>query len=430
MPFTVTMPKLSPTMDEGTVAKWHKKVGDHVLPGELLIDVATDKATIEFNALDEGWLRQILIPEGSIARINQAIALFGATEQESLEGYKPEGLVAEKPPEVEGLSQEKGEAAPKLTHEARAGFSLPAFVPEPPLESYSLPQERSAGEKIVASPLAKRLAKEQGLDLSAVKGSGPHGRIVAQDLAKAGPASPVAFGKRERPSFPSGEYEEEPLSPMRKVIGQRLQQSKTFVPHFYLTQEMDADPLLHLREELKAGGIKLTVTDFMIRAVALALREKSVLNSGYNTVSEKIIRFKTIDISVAVSVEGGLITPIVRYADFKSIAEISLEVKELAKKARAGKLKPEEYKGGSFTISNLGMYGVSEFIAVINPPQSSILAIAGVQERPVVRSGSIVIGHTINLTLSCDHRVVDGAMAAEYLATLKKYLEHPSLLLI
>jgi pyruvate dehydrogenase E2 component (dihydrolipoamide acetyltransferase) len=234
----------------------------------------------------------------------------------------------------------------------------------------------------------------------------------------------------QAPTTPPGTFEEIPTSPMRKVIGQRLQQSKSFVPHFYVRQEIDAEPLIGAREQLKNGGMKITFNDLIIRASALALRECPEVNSGFNSVTQSIIMFKTIDISIAVSMEGGLITPIVRHADYKNVGEISVEVKELADRARQNKLQPNEYKGGSFTISNLGMFGVSDFVAIINPPQSAILAVSGIEDCVRWKNDAAVPGKKMNLTLSSDHRVIDGALAAKFMKTLQKYLENPAILLV
>lgn len=436
MPFTLTMPKLSPTMEEGTIVKWHKKVGDRVQPGDVLIEVATDKATVEYNALDEGWLRQILIQEREEAIVNQPIAVMTAEEKESLEGYQPVGI----PPEPEVEQKVEAMAAPQPQQIASeevakkkggAGLMQPQFIPEPPMESidFQFPTETSE-KRILASPLAKKLAREKGLDLSTIKGTGPNQRIMSADLAKAQPAGLVHFGQRGTPSQPSGAYEEEALSPMRKVIGQRLQESKSFIPHFYVTQLIDAEPLAALREQLKNHDIKLSINDFIVRACAMALRQHPVINSGFNSVNQSIIRFKTVDISVAVSIDDGLITPIIRHADYKNLGELSVEIRALAQKARDGKLNPKDYKGGSFTISNLGMFGISEFQAILNPPQSAILAVSSIQETAIVRGQNVVAGKTLNLTLSVDHRVIDGVEAARFLQTLKKNLENPAILLM
>jgi pyruvate dehydrogenase E2 component (dihydrolipoamide acetyltransferase) len=437
MPFTLTMPKMSPTMEEGTIAKWHKRVGDHVEAGDLLLEVATDKATVEYNALDAGWLRKILLGDGGEAIVNQPIAIFTEEKNESIEGYKPEG--AEPAAKQEPVQEEEAKADTTISAGKTAPAAIapkpslrqPAFSPEPPLENYEFGRpEISAGNRIKASPLARKLAKEKGLDLSTTKGTGPGNRIVSRDLSMAQPAGVAVFGGSELPVEAAGSYVDEPLNQMRKVIGQRLQDAKAFIPHFYVSLKINAQPMIDAREQLKNLDIKVTFNDFVVRACALALRQHPNVNSGFNSVSNTIIRFKTIDIAVAVSIDDGLITPIIRHADFKNLGEISLEVKRLAARAKEGKLDPQEYKGGSFTISNLGMYGVSEFIAIINPPQAAILAIGGILQVPVVRNGQIVPGNEMTLTLSGDHRVIDGVAGAEFLRTLQKLLENPAVLLI
>lgn len=430
MPFTVTMPKLSPTMEEGSIAKWHKNEGDQVAADELLLEVATDKATVEYNALDGGFLRKILVPEGGHAVVNQPIAIFTVAKDESIEGYKPEGDAPKEEEQKPEEAQASAKDAPKAAKAAvKAAMQQPAFVPEPPLTKYEFPFPIGGG-KSIASPLAKKIAKEKGLDLSSVKGSGPNGRVTSRDLDLAQPDQVVSFEKREQPQEMPGTYEEQALTPMRKVIAERLQQAKSFIPHIYVRQEIDAGPLFEAREQLKKGNLKITFNDFVIRASALALKEHKGANSGFDTVSQSIVLFKTVDISVAVTVDGGLITPIIRHADYKNLGEISMEIKELAKRAKAGKLKPEEYKGGSFTISNMGMFGVSDFAAIINPPQAAILAIGGIEECPRVKNGQVVVGKKMNIILSADHRVLDGAESAKFIKTIQKYLENPSLLLL
>jgi pyruvate dehydrogenase E2 component (dihydrolipoamide acetyltransferase) len=434
MPFTLTMPKLSPTMEEGTITKWRKREGDFVKAGDVLIEVATDKATVEHSALDEGWLRKILIKEGGSAIVNQAIAIFTEKKEESIEGYRPEGVtpqVAVPASASAELSEEINPAAAPVRPAAGPGLSQPAFVPEPPLQRYQF-QAPTGGvpERITSSPLARKLAKEKGIDLSTVKGTGPQGRITSRDLELGQPSSLVTFGRREAPSLPPGTYEEIPLSPMRKIIGQRLQEAKTFIPHFYVTQEIDAERLISVRNELAAIGIKITYNDLVIRACALALKEHPEMNTGFNSVTQSIIQFKTIDIAIAVSLESGLITPIIRHADFKNVGQISSEVKNLAKRAREGKLAREEYVGGSFTVSNIGMFGVGEFKAIINPPQAAILAVGGILDQPIVKEGKVVPGKVMKCTLSADHRVLDGTDAAKFMKTLQKFLENASLLLL
>lgn len=437
MPFTLTMPKLSPTMDEGTIAKWHKQVGDFVEAGDVILEVATDKAVIEHSAIDSGWMRKILVAEGKEAKVNQPLAILTEKKEESIEGYLPEGLqpAPEKTPAVsvagsaQNLQPVETVQQPSLPKEK--GMFQPSFMPEPPLERYDFQRPVSPAEgRLKASPLAKKLAKDRHIDLNTVKGTGPSGRIMSRDLELAQPAAKIVFGRHQHPTVTPGTYEEEALTPMRKAIAQRLQEAKTFIPHFYVTQTVDAAPLVAAREQLRQFDQKVTFNDFVMRACALALRDHPKVNGGFDAVKNKIIQFKTIDIAVAVSLESGLITPIVRHADFKNLGEISVEVKALTKRAKENKLAPEEYKGGSFTVSNLGMYGITEFQAIINPPQAAILAVGGILDEPVVKNGAVVPGKTMRVTLSCDHRVVDGVAAAEFLNSVQKYLENPAVLLI
>lgn len=428
MPFTLTMPKLSPTMEEGTIAKWRKKEGDFVKAGDVLFDVATDKATVEHSALDSGYLRKILIKEGGSAIVNQAVAILSEKKDESIEGYKPEGDVPKAAAPKPAEKQARVEAAPVTS---RGGPLQPAFKPEAPLKGYHHPQATAAMQAHVpASPLAKKLAKEKGIDLTTVKGSGPGHRIVSRDIDLGQPDLPVTFGRNETPQLAPGSFEEETLTPMRKTIATRLQAAKTYIPHFYVTMDIRCEKLLDVREQLRSLGLRISVNDLVIRAAALALREHPEINSGFDSETQKIIRFKTIDISIAVTIPDGLITPIIRHADFKNVGEISQEVKALAHKAKEGKLAREEYSGGSFTISNLGMYGVSDFIAVINPPQAAILAVSAILDKPVVQDGHVVPGKLMTLTLSADHRVVDGVAASIYLKTVQRFLEQPAGLLL
>lgn len=420
MPFNFTMPKLSPTMTEGTITKWHKKEGEYVEAGEAIIEVATDKATVEHTALDGGYLRKILVHEGEQASVNQAIAIFTEEKDEEFSSYLPkkeEAVKREEPKKAEEAPKKK-EVAPMQT---------PVFAIEPPLQNYKAEEE---SDRMLASPLAKKLAKEQKLDLTTVKGSGPRGRVQSEDLPLAQKEAAAVFGSKKKPMLPPGSYEEEALSPMRKKIAERLQQAKMAIPHFYVGITIDAEPMHLLREQLKAQEIKVTFNDFVVKACAVALKKHPEVNTGFNAVSNAIVKFQTIDISIAVTVEGGLITPIIRHADYKNLGQISTEIKHLAEKARAHKLQPEEYKGGSFTVSNLGMFGIETFTAIINPPQAAILAVGGIQERPVVKNNQVVPGKTLSLTLSCDHRVLDGAIAAQFLKTLQAILETPAILLV
>ena len=430
MPFTLTMPKLSPTMEGGTIVKWRVKEGDLVKAGDVLFEIATDKATVEHAALDGGYVRKILVREGAEAIINQPVAIFTEKKDESIEGYVPEGAqIATAAPKP---APKKEEIAPMPTaKQPTPELAQPSFVPEAPLSSYEFPEPTAPVKgRIPATPLARKIAKEKGIDLTTVKGSGPGHRVTSHDLNLGQPDLPVTFSRQEKPQIAPGTFEEETMTPMRKVIAQRLQASKTFIPHFYVTQQIRAERLLDAREQLKNIGHKVSINDFIIRAAALALREHPQVNSGFNSANQTIIRFKTIDISVAVSLEDGLITPIIRHADFKNLGQIAVEIRDLASKARDGKLAREEYVGGSFTISNLGMFGISDFVAVINPPQAAILAVGAIEDRPVVHDGHVIPGKTMQLTLSGDHRIIDGVEGAKFLKTLQKFLENPAMLLV
>jgi len=422
MPFTLTMPKLSPTMEEGTIAKWHKKEGEAVDAGELLFEVSTDKATVEYNALDAGVLKKILVQEGGDAKVNQPVAIFTESQEESIEGYEPEGIGAFKAKQELELSPEK-----KLDSQEKAA--------SPKNEESPLPLSSHTQERLLASPLAKKIAREKNIDLSQIKGSGPNQRIMSRDLEssvkdvieKAKEADrPQQFGPRE----PVGSYTEETLSQMRKVIAKRLQEAKATIPHIYIDVKVNADQLVQFRNQLSELDVKVSVNDCIIKACAIALKKHPVVNSGFNAANNTILRFQTIDIAVAVSIKEGLITPIVRYADYKSLQEISREIRDLATRAKAGKLKLEEFQGGSFSVSNLGMFGVSSFQAIINPPQAALLAISSIQNVPIVKDHQIVPGKQFHMTLSCDHRVIDGVDGAKFLQTLKEILENPVALLL
>lgn len=420
----IKLPKLSPTMEKGIIAKWLKKVGDQVKQGDILCTITTDKSTVEYESMEDGYLRKILVKEGEKALLNQDIALMTEKSQDDISSYQEEKAFVE---ETVTASAETKQQAQKET--PAVGIGIQGFAPVPPKEGvhFAFNEER---DFLLASPLAKKIAKEKGLDLNSVKGSGPHGRILAKDLELAQGASIVSIGPRSSPSLPPGTFEEEELTPMRRVIGERLHASKLSIPHYYVTDEILADKMMDLRAQLKEIGIKVTFNDFILRAVALALKKHPEVNSGYNSIDHKIIRFKTIDISLAVAIPDGLITPILFHADYKNIFELSEEAKRLAKKAKENSLLPEEYQGGSFTISNLGMYNISSFDAVINPPQAAILAIGGILEKPVAIKGKIELGHVMKITLSADHRVIDGADAAQFLASVKLLLENPANLII
>lgn len=438
MPFTVTMPKLSPTMVEGIIAKWHKKAGDYVESGDLLLEIATDKATVEYNALDAGWVRKVLKQEGQKAQVNEPLAIFTEEKTESIEGYEPEGIATSAKAEAPLPKAASKPAAKPVQSQAQPSTPKPAKTQvaearcAPSLQSAPKPtctaSQKQPPERVIASPLAKTLAKQQGIDLHRVKGSGPHGRITSRDLDTVQEEITTSTYNTQEEII-SPEIEEHPLSPMRKVIGERLQYAKSNIPHFYLRQEMNVDQLVAFREETKKLERNYTVNDFIIKAVAVALKKHPHVNCGFNPDTQAIIRYPTVDLAIAVTIPGGLITPILKHADAKPLSRLSQEIKHLASKAKEGKLQPHEYQGGSFTISNLGMFGITDFQAIINPPQAGILAIGTVQDKPVVKNGVVVPGKVLSITLSCDHRAIDGAEAAQFIQTLKQLIENPILFL-
>jgi pyruvate dehydrogenase E2 component (dihydrolipoamide acetyltransferase) len=416
MPIKILMPALSPTMTEGTLAKWHKKEGDAIKAGQVLAEIETDKATMEVEAVDEGTLGRIVVPAGTAnVKVNDLIA-----------------LVLEDGEDKSALDK----AAPA----APAAAAKPAAAPATPSPAPAVHD----GERIAVSPLAKRMAEQSGLNLSAITGSGPGGRIVKHDIeaalasggAKAAPRAPTVPTAAatapavhvETPGMPA--YTELPNNNVRKVVARRLTESKQQAPHFYLTIDCAIDALLKLREDLNAkspkdgaGAYKLSVNDMVIKLAAAALRKVPAANASYTEAA--IRRYHDVDISVAVAIPDGLITPIIRHADRKGLVAISTEMKDLAQRARAGKLKPEEFQGGTFSISNLGMYGIREFAAVINPPQGAILAVGAGEQRPVVKQGALAIATIMTVTLSVDHRVVDGTVGAEFLQAFKRLVEDP-----
>lgn len=423
MSTNVLMPALSPTMTEGKLARWLKKEGDEVKSGDVLAEIETDKATMEVEAVDEGFLAKIVVPDDTEGvAVNAVIGILTETKGAAIDAPKE----APKPVAAKAVEPPKP-----------AGKAAPAAQPA---------NEQSQGERIFVSPLAKRLAKQAGIDLSTVKGSGPNGRIVKADLDKAGtapaagqaPATPApAAASKPAGGVPTitAPHKKIPNSTMRKVIAKRLLESKQTVPHFYVTTNIEIDALLKLRAELNAkspkegpGAFKLSVNDMVIKASAVALRRHPMVNSTYT--EEAIIQYDDVDISIAVAIPDGLITPIIRKADAQGLAAISNSMKDLGARAKAGKLKPEEFQGGGFSISNLGMFGVSEFSAIINPPQSAILAVGAGEKRAVVKGDNIVVATVMTVTLSCDHRVVDGALGAEFLATLKSIIEEPLSLML
>lgn len=412
MPIEILMPALSPTMTEGNLAKWLKKEGDKVAPGDVIAEIETDKATMEVEAVDSGVLGKILVAEGTDGvPVNQLIALLleEGEDASSLAGYKAAAAPAAAAP----VAATKEEAAP-------------------------VAQTVTSGSKVFASPLAKRIAASEGVDLSALQGTGPHGRIIKADVLEAKTAAPAkATGKAVATAAvgrDATEYTKIPNNQMRKVIAKRLTESKQTVPHFYLNVECELDKLLALRSDMNHAtdkdnpAYKLSVNDFIIKAVAMALRAVPAANASWT--DEAILQYNNVDVSVAVAIDGGLITPIVKNADQKSMSVISNEMKGLITRAKAGKLAPEEFQGGGFSISNLGMYGVKNFNAIVNPPQGCILAIGAGTERAVVKKGVIAPATVMDATLSCDHRVVDGAVGAEFLAAFKRFVENPVTMLV
>jgi pyruvate dehydrogenase E2 component (dihydrolipoamide acetyltransferase) len=426
MPIKVTMPALSPTMTEGNLAKWLKKEGDTVKAGDVIAEIETDKATMEVEAVDEGILGKILVPAGTEkVPVNDVIALL-LEEGESASDLKTASAA---PAKKETKPAEAPQAAAKQATSTPA--SKPAAAPA-----------ASPGGRVFASPLARRIAAEKGINLSSVQGSGPHGRIVKADLEKAPAGKAAASGAAPRPasSGPDAKqladllgmtYKEIPNNNIKKITAQRLLESKITVPHFYLTIDCVIDSLLASRKELndKAdGAYKLSVNDFVIKAVAMALKAYPAANVAWTDAA--VLQFDHADISVAVATPNGLITPIIKAAETKGLARISQEMKDLAARAREGKLKPVEFQGGTFSISNLGMYGVKDFSAIINPPQACILAVGAGVEKAVVEKGKVEIRTVMSCTLSTDHRAVDGAAGAEFLQIFRKYIENPVSMLV
>lgn len=454
MPINITMPALSPTMEEGTLAKWHVKEGDSVSSGDVIAEIETDKATMEVEAVDEGTIGKILVAEGSEnVKVNAVIAVL-LEEGESADDVKAD---------AEPAKAEKKDAAPEKP-EADAGTAAPeapksnatpeiAQGKQPALGAGPVPT-KGDGERVFASPLARRLAKEAGIDLASVSGSGPKGRIVKADIEKAGKggaaAKPSTAGapaggatlagglskQQVLAIYEEGTYELVPADGMRKTVAARLTESKQTVPHFYLTLDCRIDALLKAREEINAAapkdkdgkpGYKLSVNDFIMKAWALALQRVPQANATW--AGDSILYHKRSDVAVAVAVPGGLFTPVVKSCDTKSLTEISAEVKDLATRARSKKLAPHEYQGGASSVSNLGMFGISHFAAVINPPHGTILAVGAGEERVYADKGEIKTGNFMTVTLSCDHRSVDGALGAELLGAFKSLIETPVMML-
>ncbi|MEM0942997.1 MAG: pyruvate dehydrogenase complex dihydrolipoamide acetyltransferase [Pseudomonadota bacterium] len=433
MPIEILMPALSPTMEEGKLAKWLKAEGDAVASGDVIAEIETDKATMEVEAVDEGTLGKILVAEGTDAvKVNAVIAVL-LEDGESADDIGTPAAAAPAPAEEAPAAAPEPEAAP-----------APAPAPAAPAAT--------DGARIFASPLARRIAADKGIDLSHVTGSGPHGRIVKADVEsftpKAAPA-PAADAPAAAPPpaasapppvsasavakmFEGRAYEEAPLDGMRKTIAQRLTEAKQTIPHFYLRRDIRLDALLALRKEMNAKGadrgIKLSVNDYIIKACALAMQEVPDCNAVW--AGDRLLKFRPSDVAVAVAIDGGLFTPVIRDAEIKSLSAISAEMKDLAIRARDRKLAPGEYQGGSFAISNLGMFGIDNFDAVINPPHGSILAVGAGAQKPVIEGGEIQVATVMSVTLSCDHRVIDGALGAQFVEAIRRNLEDPLAMLM
>ncbi len=447
MPINITMPALSPTMEEGNLAKWLVKEGDKVKSGDVIAEIETDKATMEVEAVDEGIVAKIVVPAGTEAvKVNALIAILAEEGEDVAAAAAGGGSAA---PKAEAAPAPKAEAAP-------APAAAPAAAPAPAASSAAA--AASTGERVFASPLARRLAKEAGLDLKAVSGSGPKGRVVKSDVEKAvstggskaapapaaaastaAPAPVLAKGASEEAvlkNFAEGSYELVPHDGMRKTIAKRLQESKQTIPHFYVSVDCELDSLMALRAQLNAAApekdgkpaYKLSVNDMVIKALALALRD--VPDANVSWTDTNMVKHKHADVGVAVSIPGGLITPIIRKAEEKSLSTISNEMKDLGKRAKDRKLKPEEYQGGTTAVSNMGMMGVKSFSAVVNPPHATILAVGAGEERVVVKKGEMKVATVMTVTLSTDHRCVDGALGAELLGAFKRYIENPMGMLV
>ncbi|WP_078131555.1 dihydrolipoamide acetyltransferase family protein [Leptospira kirschneri] len=437
------MTQLSPTMAEGKIVRWIKQKGDPVSPGEIIAEVETDKAVMEMEAFETGTLLEILAPEGTLLPVGAPVAIIGKQGEDisTLVETAKKSIPTKKENTVQPTSQssttsqsdttKSSSSSSKFTIEEQSEVSTqsPAFSKEQTISYKHGSQETQTNRSgpIKISPLAKNLALQKGVDLGEVTGSGPGGRIIKRDVL-----SYQESGGGKKSSFVKRQDRKLELTGMRKTIASRLSHSTSTIPHFYLTLELDANPLDSLRnsynQDLKLeGSSKISLNDLIIKACSLSLKEVPEVNSSWR--EDHILEHGRIDIGIAVSIEGGLITPYVRNADQKSVSEISLEIKELASRARERKLKPGEYTDGTFTVSNLGMFGISSFTAVINEPEAAILAVGALVQKPVIKEGNIVAGKTLNVTLSCDHRIVDGATGARFLSSFREFTEHPIRLL-
>jgi pyruvate dehydrogenase E2 component (dihydrolipoamide acetyltransferase) len=451
MPINITMPALSPTMEEGNLAKWLVKEGDTVKSGDVIAEIETDKATMEVEAVDEGVVAKIVVPAGTEGvKVNSLIAVLAADGEDVAAAAAGGGSApkADAKPAESKPSETKAEA-PKEAEKPAAAAAAPA----PAATASAGPAPARDGNRVFSSPLARRIAKEAGIDISAVSGSGPHGRVVKSDVEKAvatGGAKPAAAAPAAAASaapkgmsddavlklFDEGSYELVPHDGMRKTIAKRLQESKQTIPHFYVSVDVELDALLALRAQINDSAprkddrpaYKLSVNDMVIKALALALRD--VPDANVSWTETNMVKHKHADVGVAVSIPGGLITPIIRKAETKSLSTISNEMKDLGKRAKERKLKPEEYQGGTTAVSNMGMMGVKNFAAVVNPPHATILAVGAGEERVVVKNKQMVIVNAMTVTLSTDHRCVDGALGAELLGAFKRYIENPMGMLV
>jgi len=445
----ILMPALSPTMEEGKLAKWHVKEGDAVKAGDILAEIETDKATMEFESIDEGRIGKILIPEGTEGvKVNQPIAVLLGEGETAASSDIPAAMAAIR----EAIAPAKADAKSTPT-------AAPAPVKAQDKPAAAPAQPNGHAGRLFASPLARRIAQMSGVDLAAVLGSGPRGRIVKSDVEAAakGGVKPVAQAQAARPAaatahveggftalpdarlfYKPGDYEEVPHDSMRRTIAKRLTSAKALIPHYYLTVDCDIGALMEIRARLndaapkgpdkKTPTYKLSINDFVLKAAAMALMKHPDVNSSWTETA--LLKHKHADIGVAVDLNPGLITPIVFRAEEKGLAAISNEVKSLAERAKEKKLKPSDYEGGGFSISNLGMFGMKQFTAVINPPQSAIFAIGSAEERPVVRDGKVVPATIMTVTMGCDHRVIDGATGARFLQTFKAFVEEPASMLL
>jgi pyruvate dehydrogenase E2 component (dihydrolipoamide acetyltransferase) len=456
MPINILMPALSPTMEKGNLAKWLKKEGDKVRSGDVIAEIETDKATMEVEAVDEGTIAKILVPEGTQdVPVNDVIAVLAGDGEDVKAAAGAAGTAAPKAAETPAAKPAAAPApAPAPAQPAPAPkAAAPAAAPAPAPQAAAAAPQVNGHTRIFSSPLARRLAKDAGIELGRINGTGPHGRIIARDVEeaksgkglKAPPAAPATTpsiapsmsDKQILALFEPGSYEVVPHDGMRRTIAQRLTASIQQIPHFYLTIDCDIGKLLAAREEINAAApkdadkkplYKLSVNDFVIKAMAVALQK--IPNCNVSWTEGGMVKHKHSDVGVAVAMPGGLITPIIRKAETKTLSVISGEMKDFAARARSRKLKPEEYQGGTTAVSNLGMYGINHFTAVINPPHATILAVGTSEERPVVRNGKIEIASIMSVTLSCDHRAIDGALGAELIGAFKQLIENPVMMMV